>query len=191
MSKVSTYRLVALASVTLLSLALCFFPLTAQAQTTGTIYGRVVDPSGAAVVGATVSVTNLDTSLERSVTTQSEGNYSFTLLPVGTYKITSRAAGFEAYLQSGIVLQVASNVHADISMKIGEITQEINVQGVAPQVDTASATLGKVMEETRIEDLPLNGRNFLQLAVLQPGVVPPVPGIASQGAGTTHTPGGT
>jgi outer membrane receptor protein involved in Fe transport len=179
------------AGVTVALVVTSFLTPTAHAQTTGTIYGRVLDPSGAVVAGAMVSVTNVETNLERTVTTESDGTYSFTLLPTGTYQINVRAAGFQPYQQTGLVLDVASNLRADLNMKVGEVSAQVSVHGTTPQVDTASATVGKVMDETRIEDLPLNGRNFMQLAVLQPGVVPPVPGISSQGAGTTNTPGGT
>jgi hypothetical protein len=166
-------------------------PVTALAQTTGTTYGRVLDPSGTAMMGAKVTVTNVETSLSRSATTQSDGSYSFTLLPTGTYQIDVTATGFKPYELRGLAVDVASNLRIDVQMELGSVSQSIVVQGEAPQVDTANSTLGKVVDETQIADLPLNGRIFLQLGDLQPGVVPPVPGIASQGAGTTHTVGGT
>jgi Carboxypeptidase regulatory-like domain len=163
----------------------------AQGQTTGTIYGRVNDSSGATITAATVTVRNLETDYTRTAVTDAEGAYSFTLLSVGKYSITVEAKGFRPYEQKGLELQVAANLRVDIRLEVGQLTEGVNVTGEAPQVDTASATLGKVVEERRIVELPLNGRNFLQLGVLQTGVVPPIPGINSLGSGTNSTPGGT
>src|SRR4029453_2278891 len=94
------------------------------------------------------------------------------------------------YEQTGLELQVEANLRVDLRLEVGQVTDRVQVTTETPQVDTASATLGKVVEQQRIVDLPLNGRNFLQLGVLQPGVVPPIPGINSLGSGTNSTPGG-
>ncbi|HWP44420.1 MAG TPA: carboxypeptidase-like regulatory domain-containing protein, partial [Blastocatellia bacterium] len=162
-----------------------------EAQTTGTIYGTVTDSTGATIVGATVTVKNTATNLTRSTVTDAEGLYRFTLLPVGIYSITVEASGFKPFSRESVELQVEQNIRADFTLEVGRVTEQVTVTTQAPQVDTASSTLGKVVEEKRIVDLPLNGRNFLQLGVLQAGVTPPIPGIDSLGSGTNSTPGGT
>lgn len=164
--------------------------LEVQAQTTGTIYGDISDPTGAAITGATVTATNLQTNLRRSTTTGSGGSYTFTLLPVGRYRISVEAAGFKSG-RAEVDLQVETNLRVDFKLEVGQLTEEVLVSSGAPLVDTVSTTLGKVVEERRIVDLPLNGRNFLQLGVLQAGVTPPIPGIDVVGSGTNNTPGGT
>lgn len=162
-----------------------------RAQTTGTIYGTITDPTGAAISGATVTATNLETNLTRTTTTSADGGYRLTLLPVGRYGISVEASGFKPAQQKGVELEVQANLRIDFKIEVGAITEEVVVTGEAPQIDTASTTLGKVVEARRIEDLPLNGRNFLQLGVLQAGVTPPTPGIDVIGSGTNNTPGGT
>jgi hypothetical protein len=162
-----------------------------NAQTTGTIYGTVMDSRGAAVSGAAVAVTNLETNLSRSTMTGEEGIWSFTLLPVGGYSVSIEATGFKTFVRERVELEVQANVRVDVRLEIGQVTERVVVTAEVPQIDTASATLGKVVEERRIVELPLNGRNFLQLGVLQAGVVPPPPGINMLGSGTNNTPGGT
>lgn len=164
--------------------------LDVRAQTTGTIYGTITDPTGAAIIGATVTVTKLETNLTRTATTDAEGAYKFTLLPVGRYGISVEAEGFKSYREE-VTLEVQANLRVDFKLELGEITEEVVVTGGALLIDMASTTLGKVVEERRIVDLPLNGRNFLQLGVLQAGVTPPIPGINLSGSGMNETPGGT
>ncbi|CAN5771714.1 hypothetical protein BH20ACI3_BH20ACI3_32590 [soil metagenome] len=162
-----------------------------QAQTTGTIYGAVGDAQGAAVGGAVVTVTNLETSLTRTASTRDEGSYALTLLPVGVYSVKVEAPGFKTFLRERLELEVQGNVRVDVKLDVGQVTEQVIVSAEVPQIDTVSSTLGKVVEERRIVELPLNGRNFLQLGVLQAGVVPPPTGINMLGSGTNNTPGGT
>lgn len=162
-----------------------------QAQTTGSIYGRVTDTNGAWLSEAKVTLTHSETNLARTATTDAEGSYNFRLLPAGSYTIAVVSQGFRPYQQQGIELQVQANLRLDLSMEVGTVSDHVTVTAVTPQVETASSTLGKVVEQSRIVDLPLNGRNFLQLGVLQAGVVAPVPGINVIGSGTNNTPGGT
>lgn len=174
------------------ALLLFFYGIPAlHAQTTGTIYGTVTDPSGAAIVAAKVTAENGQTGLIRSSITSANGAYTIPLLPIGNYELSVEAPGFEIFRQSGLILQVEQQMLVNVKMQVGQVTQRVTVTAAPPQVNTSSATLGKVVEERSIVNLPLNGRNFLQLGVLQPGVVPPVAGILSQGSGTNHTPGGT
>ena len=165
--------------------------LEVHAQTTGTIYGTVSDPSGAVISGATVTVQNQETNLRRTVTTDDEGSYNLALLPVGKYVISASAQGFTPGLGSRLDLQVQENLRVDLKLEVGGVAERVSVTDETPQIDTRSVTLGKVVEARRIVDLPLNGRNFLQLGVLQAGVVPPPTGINATGSGTNNTPGGT
>ena len=158
---------------------------------TGSIYGNVTDPSGAAVTGATVTVKSVQTNQTRTGTTNDEGIYTFSLLPVGSYNVSVEADGFRPYQRAGLVLQVEERLRVDLQLELGQVTESVIVDTQAPQIDTASSTLGKVVEERRIVDLPLNGRNFLQLGLLQPGVAPPVPNIDVVGSGLNSSPGGT
>lgn len=180
--------------VPVIALLLVFFALLTcevQAQTTGTIYGTVSDSRGAAVNGAVITVKNLGTNLSRTASSDDEGSYAITLLPVGAYSVTAEASGFRLFLRERIELEVQARLRVDVKLEVGQVTEQVVVTAEVPQVDTASATLGKVVEERRIVELPLNGRNFLQLGVLQAGVVPPPPGINMLGSGTNSTPGGT
>jgi hypothetical protein len=165
--------------------------IEAHAQTTGTIYGRVSDPNNSAVAGATVTAAHIGTDTKRTAVTNEEGAFSFTLLPVGKYDISVEAKGFKSFIQHGVELQVESNLRVDPKLELGAITEQVTITEQVSQVDTASSTLGKVVEQRRIVDLPLNGRNFLELGLLQAGVAPPVSGIDAVGSGTNNTPGGT
>jgi hypothetical protein len=165
--------------------------LRVHAQTTGTIYGTVSDTTGAAIARSTVTVKNIATNLTRTAATDGAGSYNFTLLPVGLYNISVTANGFKPYVRERVELQVEQNLRVDFNLEVGQITEQVVITAEAPQVDAASSTLGKVVEERRIVDLPLNGRNFLELGVLQAGVVPPAAGIDVVGSGTNNTPGGT
>ena len=165
--------------------------LEARGQTTGTIYGNVTDAAGSAVNGAAVTVKNVGTSLTRATTTNEEGAYSFTLLPVGRYDVSIEATGFRLFVRENLELEVQANLRVDAKLDVGQVTERVVVTTEVPQVDTATAVLGKVVEERRIVELPLNGRNFLQLGVLQAGVIPPPPNINMLGSGTNSTPGGT
>jgi hypothetical protein len=107
------------------------------------------------------------------------------------YDISVAAHGFKPYDQTALELQIEANLRVDFKLEVGQITERVVITAATPQVDTGSATLGKVVEEKRIVDLPLNGRNFLQLGLLQAGVTPPLSGIDVVGSGTNSTPGGT
>ncbi len=178
-------------TILLFGALLAFAVVDATAQTTGTIYGTVTDTAGAAVSGAAVTVRNLDTNLNRSATTGDTGAYAVTLLPVGPYSVAVEAPGFRLFIRERLELEVNANLRVDGLLEVGEVTERVVVTAELNQVETASSTLGKVVEERRIVELPLNGRNFLQLGVLQSGVVPPPANINMLGSGTNSTPGGT
>ncbi|MFN2532937.1 MAG: carboxypeptidase regulatory-like domain-containing protein [Pyrinomonadaceae bacterium] len=188
------FRKIRTESLVLLGFALSFCVLGASAvnaQTTGSIYGSVTDQSGAVVNGGNVTVSNPRTSLKRTVTTDANGAYVFPVLPVGLYDMSVEAQGFKPTEQRSLDLQVEANLRVDFKLEVGQITERVVVTTETPQVDTVSATLGAVVEEKRIAELPLNGRNFLQLGLLQAGVTPPILGIDVVGSGTNSTPGGT
>src|SRR6266478_2306660 len=170
---------------------LALVSIEVNAQTTGTIYGRVSDPNDAFIGGATVTASNVGTDTKRTATTNAAGEFNITLLPVGKYDISVEATGFKSFVQQGVELQVEANLRVNPKLELGAITEKVTVTGEVSQVDTASATLGKVVEQRRIVDLPLNGRNFLELGLLQAGVAPSVVGIDAVGSGTNNTPGGT
>lgn len=161
-------------------LALCASPSFAQ-DITGSIQGRVLDPSGAGVPAATVTATQVETGLTRSVVTGREGTYWLVLLPVGHYRLAASAKGFQEFRQEGISLSVNQAANVPIQLALGSPTQSVQVTANANLIETADTTLGKTVGSREILDLPLNGRNFSQLGLLQPGVVPITPGLAQAG----------
>jgi Carboxypeptidase regulatory-like domain/TonB dependent receptor len=141
----------------------------ATAQLTGTIH----DVSHAVVVGAKATLKNSNTNVERTVISDKDGNYLFTLVPIGIYQLSVEQAGFTKYVRTGITLEINQNAHLDVNLAIGTTNQVIEVQGDVTQVDTVSATLGKVETTARIENLPLAARDTMQLGLLQAGVFAP------------------
>ena len=133
------------------------------------ISGIVTDPSGAVVTGATVTVTNLGTNQVVTLTTGSDGSYNARLLHVGAYAVEAGAAGFQRTVQSGIQLDVNQVARVDLQLKVGTTNQVTQVTGESPLISTETSSLGTVETESRIVDLPLNGRLFTQLAWLGPG----------------------
>ena len=176
----------------LVTAAMVFTPIDSQGQTTGEIYGTVTDISDAVIPGAGVEALNSETNLTRTTVTDEQGGYRFTLLPVGTYSVSVTLQGFAPTRQDGVEVHATEATPANLVLEVGEITQEVIVSAtLTAQVDITTASVGKVVEEQRIVDLPLNGRNFLQLGTLQSGVVAAPAGIQATGSGTDNTPGGT
>jgi hypothetical protein len=151
------------------------------AQSTGTIVGTIHDPTSAVLPGVNVTIRNVDTGLTRTLQTDVNGIYSAPLLPVGNYEISAQAQGFATIVRTGVQLLVAQTAQVDFAMKISNVQEKLEVSGDAPLVDTQSVSLGNVEVAQRIEDLPLNKRDFYQLAVLQPGVLPPYANRGSVG----------
>lgn len=143
---------------------------SAFGQTTGTILGHVTDPTGAVIVGTSVTVQNVDTGLTRKTSSNTEGVYIVSLLPPGSYRVTVEAQGFRSFAQSGIRLEVGQNARVDASLTLGATTERIEVTAGALTVDTQSTILGATVDHRRIVSLPLSGRNVLTLMRLQPGV---------------------
>jgi hypothetical protein len=140
------------------------------AQTAGEITGEVADSSGAMIAGAKVTITNQDTSSTRTIVANSAGVYSARSLPPGVYVVKAEAPGFQTAVRSGIELQVQQIARIDFEMRVGQTTEVVEVSGGAPLLTTEDATVGSVIENRRIVELPLNGRNFLQLVALSPNV---------------------
>ena len=154
------------------ALSLIAFPARA-AEVTATISGTVKDPTGALVAKANVTLTNTGTNVSHSVLTGNDGSYLFTLVPIGTYRLTVEQSGFRKYVREGIVLNVNQNAKLDVTLQVGASEQVVEVTGDVTQVDTLSATLGNVETQQRIVDLPLVERDAFQLGLLQAGVFPP------------------
>jgi Carboxypeptidase regulatory-like domain len=144
-------------------------PSFAQAPT-GTILGVVKDASGGSISGATVTAVDTETGLTRTLTTADDGAYRFPALAVGHYSVKVGRSGFEPETHEGLVLDVSQEEVLNFTLEIGASTQEIVVTGEAPQVETTTATLGGTVNEQKMSDLPLNGRNYIELSLLQPGV---------------------
>jgi Carboxypeptidase regulatory-like domain len=145
-------------------------PLAALAQTSS-INGVVTDPSGAVIPGVQVTVTETATHLTRTVTTNSSGFYVATNLPAGLYDVRAEKQGFQASLHQGVHLDPASTVGVNIALKIGAVTQEVSVTASAVHLQTGTSEVSRLVDSTQMTQLPLNGRNFVSLLGLQPGVV--------------------
>ncbi len=141
-----------------------------SAQTVGEITGEVKDPSGANVSSASVTATNTATNVSRSTATNSAGVYSFPDLAPGTYQVKVVAPGFDTVVKTKIELQVQQTARIDFTLSVGQTTQTIEVSASAVLLNTEDATVGTVIEERRITELPLNGRNFFSLVALSPNV---------------------
>jgi outer membrane receptor protein involved in Fe transport len=154
--------------------------LSAQ-QITGNIRGTVTDPSGAVIRGAAVSARQAETGLSRATTTDHDGNYVLLELPVGHYSLQVLAQGFREHVQDGITLNVNETASVSAHLAVGSEKQQVVVSADAELIEPTVTSMGKVVQQQELEDLPLNGRNFAQLGLLQPGVVPLTPGIAEAG----------
>ena len=139
------------------------------AGTFGTILGTIKDETGAVLPKVTVTVSNERTGLTRSTTTNEEGSFQVPALLPGAYRVEIEASGFKKYQQTGIDLRVNESVRVDVTMRVGELTETVEVTGGAPLLTTSSATVGHVIENKAVVELPLNGRDFTQLTLLVPG----------------------
>ena len=161
--------------VSLLALTLLTGNLSAQTFT-ATLNGQVMDSSGGAVAGAKVTIRNVATNREQTVATGTEGSFVFPLLPAGEYALTVEASGFKKEMRSGIVLQVGQQAGLQLTLSIGELTTATEVNADVPLVQSENASLGNVVDQKKVVELPLNGRDYLQLAQLQPNVFAPAQG---------------
>jgi hypothetical protein len=145
--------------------------LPALAQTaTGEVSGTVTDASGGVVASAKVTVTNSETGMSREGSTDSSGAYIFTLLQPGFYNLAVEAPGFRKTVRNGVELRVNQRAEVNLQLQVGQVTDTVEVAASAPLLESQSSTLGSVIDTQLTEELPLNGRNFVQLATLSPGV---------------------
>jgi hypothetical protein len=166
--------------VTLLTLLLALGGVSLWAQVSlSQIQGTVLDASGAAIPGATVKATNTATAVSRTTVTGAEGTYVLPDLPVGPYRLDVTKEGFATAAQTGIVLQVATNPTVNISLKVGNVSEQVSVEANAALVETQATGVGTVMENQRILELPLNGRVATDLITYTGAVIPQ--GVAGNG----------
>src|SRR5918992_4387332 len=160
-----------LASVlSLVMITISFAPLAMAQATTGNIEGTVTDPQGAVVQGATVTATNKTTNFSRSATTNDNGQFSIQQLPAATYEVRVQGAGFKTSVITDVKVDVGTNQALDAQLEVGGGTETVTVVGGGEaQIDRTDNTVAGVVGTIQIENLPLNGRNFLDLARLQPG----------------------
>ena len=153
----------------LLLLAALLIP-SVWGQTAGEITGEVKDPSGASAPNATITATNKDTNVARTTQTNSAGVYSFPAMIPGTYDVKAVAAGFDTVVKTNILLQVQQTARVDFTLNVGQATQTVEVSASGELLSTENASVGTVIEQKRITELPLNGRNFFSLVALSPAV---------------------
>ena len=152
-----------------LILLLAAIPVLAQIPT-ATVLGTVKDSSGAVVPGATVTIQNVDTNATRTATTADDGSYRVSALSVGNYTVRVEKTGFSTQTQQGITLNVDQNAVINFSMTVGTSAQTVTVTAEAPQVNTTNGELGGLVNEQQMAELPLNGRNYIDLSLMQAGV---------------------
>ena len=157
--------------VALLALSLgVIFAVPAVAQTTGNISGRVTDQQGGALPGVSVTARQVETGFTRAVTTDSAGVYRLTALPVGAYELTADLKGFTSLRRQGVVLNVSQTVSLDLQLSVAQLTETLTVIGQSPMIETAASSVGGIVDVDKIETMPLNGRQFANLAMTIPGV---------------------
>jgi len=161
------------AAVSLTLICALLVPSTAHAQATGQITGLITDPSGALVPDATVEITNEATGQKRTVSSRDDGFYVAPLVNPGIYQVKSSKSGFGTLTRNGNEVAVNGTTRVDFSLQVGQVAEQVIATAVAPLVETSNATLGVVVDQQKVVDLPLNGRNFAQLGTLLPGVVAP------------------
>jgi hypothetical protein len=160
-------------------LAMMLLAIPVWAAVGGRIVGTITDPTGSVVPGAQITVTNTATGIVQHSASDSKGFFSFEDLAVGTYDLKLEKEGFKVYQKVGIVLDANAAIASDAILQLGQATQEVTVSSNSVQVDTTSTQLGQVIDDTKMTTVPLNGRSFLNLLALQPGVAPVSSGVTS------------
>src|ERR1700730_1174546 len=160
---------------------LLFSSIVAAQKDTGTIVGTVKDSTGALVAGAKVTVVDVDRGLSFEVLTSDLGEYVVGPLRVGNYTVTVEHPGFKKAISVPVALDVQQRVVVNITMEVGQVSERVEVSGAAPLLETETSSLGQVIDNKRVVNLPLNGRNFAQLALLTAGVAPSEPGSRDDG----------
>ena len=134
-------------------------------QTTGNINGRIVDAQNAAVPGVTVTARSLDTGFVRTDVSDGEGLYHLTALPVGNYDVTAELQGFSTWARKGVTVNVAQTTDLNVELKLAGVTEAVDVVAEVPLMKTTDSSVGGVVDVSKIESMPLNGRQFANLAV--------------------------
>jgi len=147
-----------------------FCPMSSRGQTTADILGTVTDPTGAVVVNAQVTLTNVATSVKQQTKTSSSGDYLFTLLLNGTYTINVEAQGFKSFSMPAVELSAGARQRVDVHLAIGQSAETVTVTSAPPAIQTDSSSIGSTLTSQPVEDLPLNGRNFINLVQIAVGV---------------------
>src|SRR5262252_611518 len=137
----------------------------------GQIEGSVTDPTGAAISGAKITVTNPATSLSQTTATNASGNYTIRELPIGSYKVVTEASGFKTVSNTGVTVNAGTISHVDFKMQMGQAKEIVEVTGAMAQVNTEDSKLAETVSSTQINALPLNGRNVFDLMQLSTGAV--------------------
>jgi hypothetical protein len=164
-------------------------PRTLAQTVTGTIVGTVLDAQGAVVPNASISARNRETGLARSAMSEAAGEFTITSVPAGPYDVTVSATGFRQEVRSGITMTVGATLRLDFKLTVGDVQQQVVVTAEVPQVDTTSSTLSGLVNDTSIRQLPLNGRDWLQLTALQAGVLVGLTKNPDPGENVTHGAG--
>lgn len=146
-------------------------PFSAGAQLpTGTILGVVTDSTGGFVAGANMTARNVETGQTRTTVTGTDGAYRFSALAVGKYEVTAEKGGFQKSVRSGLTLDVAQEGVVNFELSVGGLSQQVVVTSEAPLVNTTTSSLGGLVDDKTVSELPLNGRNYIDLTLLQPGI---------------------
>src|SRR6201998_841302 len=172
--KSNSFSLVVFVIHTLLLFILCFSQCPiAQAQSTAVLNGTVTDPSGAAIASARVVVQNVATGVEWNAQTNGDGLYVLPSLPPGSYQITVTKDGFQKLVVTGLRLDVATSGTKDLQMSVGSTSQTVQVTTEAPLIETSTPGVGQVIDPKTVQEIPLNGRHFVDMNLLTPGTVTP------------------
>src|SRR6266699_6761900 len=161
-------------------------PQSSAQTVAGRIVGTIHDSQGAVVPGVSVSAKNLETGAERTTLSDESGGFIIANIPAGSYEVTASLAGFQKEVRSGVTLTVGAALRVDFNLKVGAVQEQVVVTGEAPQVDTTTSTLSGLVAESTIRELPLNGRDWLQLGALQPGVLIGLSKNPDLGENVTH-----
>ena len=144
---------------------------SAPAQTTARVNGAITDSSNAVIPSARVTVTNVDTGTQRVTASDTTGFYEVSLLQPGDYNITVQKEGFRQFTRERVRLEVNQVARVDFVLQLGAVSETVDVEAAAPLLESSNSSIGQVIETKAVSDLPLNGRNFAQLAILSPGAI--------------------
>ncbi len=181
------HRPIHLISCCAVAVILLLLTRSVEAQVNASVSGSVLDASGSAIPGASITVTSRETGVHRTTTTDSSGNYSVSALPLGATELRAAKAGFKPVDRTGITLELNQNAKVNFRLEVGELVSQINVSEQAPIVNTATESVAGLVGETQIKELPLNGRSFDNLITLNPGAID----FTLKSAGTSTSNGNT